>query len=146
MHIPLPQTLEMYYGKECKIYGVANEINFNPKGYVTQNGQKIEQINVHTSSALRDNKMFDAILEQGDIKAVIFGHNHRNNFIGSYKGVLLGFAGKISTGCYSDNVCRGGRVIRFNQSSPQNFTTEWLGCIDGAQDQPPIYNSGEIAK
>lgn len=146
MHIPLPQMLEMYYGGECNIYGVANEIKFNTTGYSTQNGKKIDKINVHTSTPAQDNKMFDAILNQGDIKAVIFGHNHRNNFIGSYKGVLLGFAGKISTGCYSDTVCRGGRVIRLNQKEPQNFTVEWLGSISGAADQPTILSDGTRSK
>ncbi len=146
MHIPLPQTLEMYYGGGSTIYGMANEIKFNLKGYTTQNGQKIDKINVHTSSIERDNKMFEAILQKGDIKAIIFGHNHRNNFIGSYKGVLLGFTGKLSTGCYSDTVCRGGRVIRFNQSNPQGFTTEWLSSLEGSQDQPPIYSNGQLVK
>ncbi len=145
MHIPLPQTKEMYYSSE-KIYGVANEIKFSTKGYTTSKGQRIEKTNIHTSAVKRDNKMLDAILEQGDIKAVIFGHNHRNNFIGSYKGVLLGFAGKISTGCYSDNICRGGRVISFNESNPKKFTTEWLGVTPDAVDQPPIYSNGLIAK
>ncbi len=146
MHIPLPQILEMYYGGECKIYGIANEIKFNTKGYVTQNSKKIDKTNIHTSSALQDNKMFDAILKQGDIRAVLFGHNHRNNFIGSYKGVLLGFVGKLSTGCYSDNLCRGGRVLRFNQSNPENFTVEWMGALPTSKDQPAIYFDGSIAK
>lgn len=146
MHVPLPQILEMYYSGTHKIYGLANEVNYNAKGYITESGVKIEKINIHTSSIVKDNKMFDAILKQGDIKAIIFGHNHRNNFIGSYKGVLLGFAGKISTGCYSDMVCRGGRVIRFNQTNPQLFTTEWIGVLPCAQNQEPIYSTGELAQ
>ncbi len=146
MHIPLPQMLEMYYGGDSKIYGVANEINFNNNGYTMQSGKKIDKINVHTSSIEQDNKMFDTILEQGDVKAVIFGHNHRNNFIGSYKGVLLGFAGKLSTGCYSDNICRGGRVIKFNQENPEKFITCWLSAIETGQDQPPIFSDGTLVK
>lgn len=146
MHIPLPQMLEMYYEGDTTIYGVANEINYNPMGYTTLQGKKIDKINIHTSSIEYDNKMFEAILKNGDVKALLFGHNHRNNFIGSYKGVLLGFVGKLSTGCYSDILCRGGRVIRFNQSSPQNFTVEWLGAVDGAIDQPPIHADGKISK
>lgn len=146
MHIPLPQMLEMYYGGSSKIYGVANEIKYNMNGYTTQNGREIDKINVHTSSVVQDNKMFDAILKQGDIKAVLFGHNHRNNFIGSYKGVLLGFVGKLSTGCYSDAVCRGGRVLCFNQREPENFTVEWLGALPTSKDQQPICSDGSIAK
>lgn len=146
MHIPLPQTLEMYYSGDYTVYGEANEIKYNKNGYVCESGKRISEINVHTSNPALDNKMFDAILESGDIKAVFFGHNHRNNFIGSYKGVLLGFVGKLSTGCYSDTVCRGGRVLRFNQSNPENFIVEWLGCIEGSVDQPPIFSNGMIVK
>ncbi len=145
MHIPLPQMLEMYYGGSM-IYGIANEIKFNTKGYTTQKGINVDKINVHTSSAMQDNKLFDAILKNGDIKAVLFGHNHRNNFIGSYKGVLLGFVGKLSTGCYSDTICRGGRIIRLNESNPQNFTTEWLTSLDTGRDQPSIYSDGTRAQ
>lgn len=146
MHIPLPQTLEMYYGGDSEVYGIANEIKYNSNGYICKNGKVIKKINIHTSSVDCDNQMFEAILQNGDIKAVLFGHNHRNNFIGSYNGVLLGFVGKLSTGCYSDTVCRGGRVIRFNQDNPQDFTTEWIGSLDSAIDQPAIYSNGTVAK
>lgn len=146
MHIPLPQMLEMYYGDKKTIYGIANEINYNLKGYVTNDGKQINKINVHTSNINSDAKMFDAILNQGDIRAVFFGHNHRNNFIGSYQGILLGFVGKLSTGCYSDNICRGGRVVRFNESDPQNFTTEWLTSLKTGKDQPRINSDGKIVK
>ncbi len=146
MHIPLPQILEMYYAADSTIYGAANEINYNTNGYKTKNGTVIDKINIHTSSIDLDNGLFDIILKQGDVKAVLFGHNHRNNFIGSYKGVLLGFVGKLSTGCYSDNLCRGGRVIRFKEDSPQNFTTEWISALDSSDDQLPIYSNGVIAQ
>lgn len=146
MHIPLPQMLEMYYGEKTYVYGVANEINYNLNGYVTDSGKKINKINVHTSNVNTDSKLFDAILRQGDVKALLFGHNHRNNFIGSYKGVLFGFVGKLSTGCYSDNVCRGGRVVRFNQSDPSKFTSEWLTSLKTGEDQPQINSDGIIVK
>lgn len=146
MHIPLPQMLEMYYGGDCTVYGKANEIKYNTNGYVCENGKYISKINVHTSSIEKDNKMFETLLNEGDVKAVFFGHNHRNNFVGSYKGVLLGFVGKLSTGCYSDTVCRGGRVLKFNQSNPEKFTVEWLGALETSVDQPPIFSDGSIAK
>lgn len=158
MHIPLPQTLDMYYsnanadcsnGENCggmyTVYGIANEPKYNSKGYLCENGTSVSKIKVHTSSKSLDKGMFDAILNLGDVKAVIFGHDHCTNIIGSYKGVLLGFAGKLSTGCYSDTLCRGGRVIKFNQSQPQNFTTEWIGSLESSQNQPLIYSNGERA-
>lgn len=155
MHIPLPQTLDMYYsacdtssvsgetnGGLYTVYGVANEPKYNKKGYTCENGTAVSKIKIHTSAPALDSGLFDAALTQGDIKAFIFGHDHCTNIVGSYKGVLLGFAGKLSTGCYSDELCRGGRVIRFNQSNPQNFTVEWLGAVGSSSDQPPIYSDG----
>lgn len=158
MHIPLPQTLDMYYstsdasqvtGKKSgglyAVYGVANEPKYNNKGYVCENGTTVSKLKIHTTTPKRDKGLFNAILNQGDVKAVIFGHDHCTNIVGSYKGVLLGFAGKLSTGCYSDNLCRGGRVIRINQSDPEKFITEWLGALDSCADQPPIYSGGTLA-
>lgn len=159
MHIPFVQTLDMYYstngagnvsGEKCgdvyKTYGVANEPNFDYKSYVCENNTVLSKFKIHTTAAEYDVKMFDRILNQGDVKAVIFGHDHRTNIIGSYKGVLLGFAGKISTGCYCDNLCRGGRVIRFNQTCPEKFTAEWIGSLETSIDQPAIYSDGTIAE
>ena len=158
MHIPLPQTLDMYYsatdtpkisGKNSgglyTVYGVANEPKVNKNGYVCENGTEVSKIKIHTTAKKYDRGFFDAVLNQGDVKAIIFGHDHCTNIIGSYKGVLLGFAGKLSTGCYSDTLCRGGRVIKFNQSSPENFTAEWLGALKTSKDQPPIYSNGKSA-
>ena len=101
---------------------------------------------MHTTAPQNDRGMFNAILNQGDIKAVIFGHEHQTNLIGSYKGILLGFAGKVSTGCYSDTVCRGGRVIKFDQKNPQNFTVSWIGSMPTSQDQPAIHFDGTLVQ
>lgn len=158
MHIPLPQTVDMYYstrdasavsgetsGGFYTVYGVANEPKYNKKGYVCENGTAVSKVKIHTSSPTLDSGLFEAALKQGDIKAFIFGHDHCTNIIGSYNGVLLGFAGKLSTGCYSDELCRGGRVIRFNQSDPESFTAEWLGALESCEDQPPVYSDGTRA-
>lgn len=151
MHIPLPQVVDMYYSTEkeaklYKVYGIANEPNFNTKNYTCENGTVVSKTYLHTTAKSNDRGMLEAVLKQGDIKAIIFGHDHQTNIVGSYKGVILGFAGKISTGCYSDELCRGGRVIKLNQSNPEDFTVSWLGAIETSPDQPPIYYDGTLAK
>lgn len=159
MHIPLVQTLDMYYsspqgeavsgegsGGLYKVYGIANEPNFDNKEYTCENGTTVSKLKIHTTAEENDTGIFDEILNQGDIKAIFFGHDHRTNIAGSYKGVILGFAGKLSTGCYSDKLCRGGRVLRFNQSDPEKFTVEWLAALESSTDQPPIYSDGMLAK
>lgn len=149
IHIPLTQTLDMVYsssGKNGEIYGITNQNGNSIKNYVLENGTVIKNANIHTTAPQNDQGMFKEILNQGDIKVAIFGHEHKTNIIGSYKGVLLGFAGKLSTGCYSDNLCRGGRVIEFNQSAPQNFKVYWIGSMQSSKDQEAIYYNGEQVK
>lgn len=147
MHIPLPQTVDMYYGNEngTKVYGIINETDGGMKNYVCENETVVSDTHLRTTTPENDNGMFEKILKNGDIKAAIFGHIHRTNIIGSYKGVLLGFAGKLSSGCYSDTLCRGGRVIKFNQSAPEKFTVSWLSSLETGEDQPAIYFDGSIS-
>ena len=158
IHIPLTQTIDMFYsssnkksaerksGDIYKIFGITNQEGQGVENYTCENGTFVEKSYLHTTAVENDRGFFDAVLEQGDVKAVIFGHEHNTNMIGSYKGVLLGFAGKLSTGCYSDNLCRGGRIISFNQNDPENFTTEWLGSLSSSIDQPKIYSDGTLAQ
>lgn len=158
IHIPLPQTIDMYYSMDGggtatekvpgglnKTYGIVNEKNSGIKNYTCENGTKISKTAFWTTAPNNDRGIFKEILKQGDVKAVLFGHAHRTNIIGSYKGVLLGFTGKLSTGCYSDKLCRGGRVIKFNQSNPEKFTVSWFGSLKTSKDQSAIYSDGTIA-
>ncbi|MBR6501943.1 MAG: metallophosphoesterase [Clostridia bacterium] len=158
MHIPLTQTIDMFYSSSNKnaiskkkgniynIYGITNQYGTGIENYTCQNGTFIKDTYIHATAKENDRGFFNEVLKQGDVKAIIFGHEHNTNLIGSYKGVLMGFAGKLSTGCYSDILCRGGRVISFNQDNPQNFTTEWLGSIYSSKDQPKIYSDGSLAQ
>lgn len=158
MHIPLPQTIDLYYsvsgggtvtektpGDLYSVYGMINEPKNGMLDYTCENGTIVSNTWFHTTAPANDRGLFDAILEQGDVKAVFFGHDHQTNFAGSYKGVLLGFVGKLSTGCYCDEVCRGGRVIKLNQSDPSKFTVSWLASLACGEDQPAIYADGSLA-
>lgn len=56
--------------------------------------------------------MFDAILEKGSTKAVFCGHDHANNAVYNYKGVLLGY-GIESGWCkgYAEDSKKGGTLV-----------------------------------
>lgn len=159
IHIPITQTLDMFYSNKnsniatpkqagglYKVYGVTNQGEQAITNYICENKTEVPQTFLHTTAVQNDRGIFKKILKQQDVKIMVFGHEHKTNIAGSYKGVLLSFAGKLSTGCYSDTLCRGGRVIKFNQNNPQDFTTQWLGSIPSSLDQPAIYSDGTLAK
>ena len=156
MHIPVTQTLDMFYssgggnskaktsGGKYNIYGVTNQNGTAVKNYTCTDGTFVKESYLHVTAPQNDRGFFDEILKQGDVKAIIFGHEHNTNIVGSYKGVLLGFAGKLSTGCYSDEYCRGGRVIKINENNPEKFTTSWIGSMESSKDQAEIFSDGTI--
>ncbi len=159
MHIPITQTLDMFYsnidaheatpkkaGKLYTVYGITNQYGSAVRDYYCQNGTHISETFIHTTAPQNDRGVFEKILSQGDVKIMIFGHEHNTNLIGNYKGVLLGFAGKLSSGCYSDGICRGGRVINFNEKSPENFTTQWIGALSSSPYQAEIYADATVVK
>ena len=82
--------------------------------------------------------LFASIKEQGDVKIAVFGHSHQINRLGVLDGILLGYAGKISSGSYHDDLSRGGRVVRFDANSPSSVSTSWLAALPTSEDIPEI--------
>lgn len=82
-----------------------------------------------------------SILERGDVKGIFCGHEHVNNFVGDWMGVMLGYDAsntysKASYNLPDDNPnnvrTRGARVFLINQKDPWKFST-WMRFSDGSQ-------------
>ncbi len=117
-HIPFAETKKMQV-----LCGLENEV-----GAVT--------------SLKNDKGFFRALKDMGDVRIAVFGHSHTINHVGIYDGILLGYAGKLSSGSYHDDVCRGGRVVTFDMSAPEVVTTHWLASLPTACDQPTVSRDG----
>ncbi|MBR5428276.1 MAG: metallophosphoesterase [Clostridia bacterium] len=105
-HIPLPETLALieecerknaaicsegkYYRLKSDVYGVLGEY---PSVCETQVGQ------------------FDAMKRCGDVRAVVFGHDHSNCFTGRLDGIDLVQTGGASFRCYGSSKARCVRVF-----------------------------------
>lgn len=74
--------------------------------------------------------MFAAIKEQGDVKGVFFGHDHDNDYVADYYGVLLAY-GRYSGGntVYNHIGTNGGRVILLREGSDDLST--WIRLRTG---------------
>ena len=91
--------------------------------------------------------MYNAILERGDVKGVFVGHDHINDYVGDYYGVMLGYAPGTGFGAYGlsgtqRNRMRGGRVFELTESGDDvTIATRCvyardLGIDLAANDQP----------
>ena len=58
-------------------------------------------------SSRTDEQLFETILEKGSTKALFFGHDHLNNFVLEYKGVIFSYGYSIDYLAYSDIDTRG---------------------------------------
>ncbi len=69
------------------------------------------------------NGQFDAVVNQGDVVAMFFGHDHINDFIVPHKGIDLVNTPGVTFGSYG-NETRGARVIDIKESDTSTYETE----------------------
>lgn len=87
---------------------------------MTETSQAILGVNEEKCCVPEKNTgMFDAIKEKGSTIAVFCGHDHMNNAVISYEGVLLGY-GVESGWCkgYAENSAKGGTLV----TADKNFS------------------------
>ncbi len=71
---------------------------------------------------------FDAVVAQGDVVAMFFGHDHKNTFEVSYKGVDIVNTPTAGFGSYGD-YGRGVRIIDINENTTE-YETEIVEYVD----------------
>jgi hypothetical protein len=67
--------------------------------------------------------MFAAVLARGDVKAIVNGHDHVNDFMVKYHGVMLCYSSTVSTMSYHRENMLGARVFSFSQDENAPITT-----------------------
>ncbi len=80
--------------------------------------------------------LFNAVVERGEVKAIVCGHDHINDYEGDYCNVKLAYDGGISYDCYCDEDLRGGRVLEVKESDPGVVETYMVRSSDYVPDYP----------
>jgi len=102
-HIPL---WEMSYISE----------NREQTGFVGTKGEAIQAPEINSG-------LFWALYERGDVKTVINGHCHVNDFQGEYMGITMAFSAAITGTQYFDPNTKGVRIVTINQDDAYNAET-----------------------
>ena len=71
----------------------------------------------------------DAMLEQGDVSAIFFGHDHVNAYIVDYEGIDLVSSPGCTFSSYNDGH-RGFRVITIDKNNPAEYDTYTITTED----------------
>lgn len=115
-HIPIPEFIIPYK-------------NVAQTGY---RGFRREQV----GSSPINSGLFSAILQRGDVKTVLCGHEHINDYEGTYCGVKMMYNAGMSYDVYCDDDMRGGRIIDIREDDPWNIETYMVRSADCVADYP----------
>ena len=72
--------------------------------------------------------LFNAFLEMGDVMGMFVGHDHVNNYIGTYMGIAMGY-GQVSGADSYGRFPRGARMVELT-AGKRNFKT-WINTAEG---------------
>ena len=106
-HIPLRENITAYEQRDNK------EVVYE------YTGQRNEGI----CASNYDNNFFETVLERGDVKAIVTGHDHINDYMYNYMGVKLASSPNVSDLTYTNASLQGGRVFDLNASTINDIPT-----------------------
>ena len=66
---------------------------------------------------------FEVLRRRGDVKAVVNGHDHANDFMVSYGGIKLCYCSTVSTNAHHDPNILGTRLFIIRESDPADVET-----------------------
>ena len=73
--------------------------------------------------------LFEVLRNRGDIKAVVNGHDHINDFMVNYCGIKLCYASTLTTTTYNEPAIMGARIFVISESEPTNVQT-YMSYLD----------------
>ena len=106
-HIPLIENRFAYENKDF------NQIVYEYTG----------SVNEKICSSETDTNLLEGIFELGNVKAIVTGHDHVNDYMFNYQGVKLCSSPNISNLTYFDEKIQGCRVFDLNLNTIDNVPT-----------------------
>ena len=80
--------------------------------------------------------LYAALVERGDVRAVVNGHDHVNDYMVDFGGIMLCYCSTVSETGYCDMDMLGARVFVLNESDPWNVET-YISYVDERRMIPP---------
>lgn len=80
---------------------------------------------------------FAAMRDTGDVVAAFFGHDHKNDFVGTYEGIDLVNTAGTGFYIYGEREYHGARLVILHESAPAEYDTEMLYYKDLVSEPLP---------
>lgn len=125
-HIPVPEISNLIKKTSKKTKGAVEGYGpFKGDYYVVNDDVCFDnKLFGETPGSPRENtNEFEAVNEKGDVLGMYFGHDHRNNFAGKYKGMDLGYCPSCGFHVYGPGMERAFRVFEIDEKNPKDYKT-----------------------
>lgn len=128
-HIPVPETKEFFI--ECEKDDKCAVFDHHTKKYYKLDPEKANGFAFeYAETTDEDFGQLEAIREQGDVCALVFGHDHLNSFTGNLHGVNIIQTSGASFRSYGNEISRGVRVFEIDEKDTSTFSTYTIGYFD----------------
>ena len=117
IHIPINAYLEAFDAalkSGVDPYEITYEDSFSSEYWNESYGGSFGVMHDKITSYPFDDGVFDAILEEGHTKTVLCGHDHKNSFVISHRGVRFVYSLRSGNSSYQRPQALGGTLIRIS--------------------------------
>lgn len=90
----------------------------------------------HCGCNMINSGMFSTLVQRGDVKTFICGHDHINDYAGTYCGVKMAYDAGLNYDGYCDDDLRGGRIVDIDENDPWNVNTYMIRSADVIENYP----------
>ncbi len=125
-HIPIPETYELLTEVDKCTKGAVEK---DGKYYILNTKKAKGDLGEGPCVAQKNFGQLDTIAAQGDVKGIVFGHDHINSFVGNLQGVDIIQTPGAAFRSYGDDK-RGVRVFLIDENDTQKYETYTLNYYD----------------
>lgn len=124
---------------------VKDSVSENGKNYIINPEYLVSGVMHEAPSPSKTNSgLFAKCIENGDVKAIHFGHDHVNNYvIDTKKGIHLINTPGITFGSYGDET-RAVREIILDESNPDTYETKLISYTEQFKNNPLLLSEYKI--
>lgn len=128
-HIPMSEIDECI--EECAPDSDGAIKMYDEEKYIRLKPEKVNSGRLYepTPGCKANYGQFDAVKQQGDVLAVVYGHHHMNMFDITHEGVRMIQTPAASFRCYGNSL-RGVRMFELDEKNPDTFTTTHYTYFD----------------
>ncbi len=125
-HIIVPEAYDMFNKVSMTTKGAVRGHRSFSDNYYVPNPEYVYEglLNEGPCPPDTNHGQFQSWIDQGDVVAGVFGHDHSNSFAGLYKGIHLVAAPGVTYYSYGNN--HGVRTITIDENNPTEFKSEIL--------------------